>query len=110
MSGHDNKRKRSREDSLVDLLKMSLALKHFKAYKQELEEIHETEEELRSDLNYVLALDVKEPVCCIICVFLVFRGIINDAPETKLLNRHRRRPPNSWHREGTYLFRPFKSN
>jgi hypothetical protein len=71
MSDHDNKRKRSQEDPLVDLLKISLALKHFKAFKQELGDIQETEEQLRSTsgLDDVLA---KKPVRCI---FLVFHAI-----------------------------------
>ena len=88
MSERDHKRKRSLQDSPVDLSKMRMALNRLEALKEELDGIEETEEELHTIPDHVLALenilkDVKKPVRCI---FLELCTTINDAPESDFLN------------------------
>ncbi len=67
MSERSHKRKRSLQDSTVDLSKMSMALTRLEALKDELEGIEETEAELRTISEHVLALEnilrgAKKPV------------------------------------------------
>lgn len=69
MSESAHKRNRSLQDSTVDLSKMRMALYHLDALKAELDGIEETEEELKSITEHVLALEgilkgAKKQVCC----------------------------------------------
>ncbi|KAF8461185.1 hypothetical protein DFH94DRAFT_640978 [Russula ochroleuca] len=57
MSESGHKRKRSLQDSPVDLLKMRMALSRLEALKEELDGIQETEEELKTISAHVLALE-----------------------------------------------------
>ncbi|KAF8961191.1 hypothetical protein BDZ97DRAFT_1921569 [Flammula alnicola] len=57
MSQRGHKRKRSLQDSPVDLSKMRMALNRLEALTEELDGIEETEEELRTILDHVLALE-----------------------------------------------------
>jgi hypothetical protein len=76
MSESGHKRKRSLQDSPVDLLKMRMALSRLEALKEELDGIQETEEELKTISAHVLALEnilksAKKPVRCIFPAFLL---------------------------------------
>jgi wobble nucleotide-excising tRNase len=67
MSERTHKRKRSLQDSTVDLSKMRMALTHLAALKDELDGIEETVEELHSISEHVVALEnilkgAKKPV------------------------------------------------
>ncbi|KAF8071973.1 hypothetical protein FPV67DRAFT_1560692 [Lyophyllum atratum] len=57
MSERTHKRKRSLQDSTVDLSKMRMALNRLEALKEELDGIEETEEELHNISDHVLALE-----------------------------------------------------
>ncbi|GLB44047.1 hypothetical protein LshimejAT787_1502310 [Lyophyllum shimeji] len=57
MSERTHKRKRSLQDSTVDLSKMRMALSRLEALKEELDGIEETEEELHNISEHVLALE-----------------------------------------------------
>ncbi|KIJ42161.1 hypothetical protein M422DRAFT_60388 [Sphaerobolus stellatus SS14] len=57
MSERGHKRKRSLQDSSVDLSKMRMALNRLEALKEELDGIEETEEELQTISDHVLALE-----------------------------------------------------
>ena len=68
MSERGHKRKRSLQDSIVDLSKMRMALSRLDALKEELDGIEETEVELHTISEHVLALEnilkgAKKPVC-----------------------------------------------
>lgn len=106
MSERGHKRKRSLQDSPVDLSKMRMALNRLEALKEELDGIEETEEELHTISDHVLALEnilkgAKKPVSYI---FLALYPIINDAPESDFLNRCSRRPQEGWRHEETSRF------
>lgn len=67
MSERGHKRKRSLQDSTVDLSKMRMALSRLDALKEELDGIEETEVELHTISEHVLALEnilkgAKKPV------------------------------------------------
>ncbi|KAG6374753.1 hypothetical protein JVT61DRAFT_4129 [Boletus reticuloceps] len=57
MSEHTHKRKCSLQDSTVDISKMRMVLNRLEALKVELEGVEETEEELHSISEHVLALE-----------------------------------------------------
>ena len=57
MSERGHKRKRSLQDSPVDLSKMRMALNRLEALKEELDGIEETEEELHTILEHVVTLE-----------------------------------------------------
>jgi len=104
MSECTHKRKRSLQDSTVDLSKMRMTLNHLGALKEELDGIEETEEELHTISEHVLALEnilksAKKPVC-----YLVPAWAINNAPESDFLNRYIRGPQEGWCREETSHF------
>ena len=68
MAERSHKRKRSLQDSPVDLSKMRMALNRLDALKAELDGIEETEEELQTISTHVQALQdilrgAKKPVC-----------------------------------------------
>jgi hypothetical protein len=68
MSERTQKRKRSLQDSTVDLSKMRMALNRLETLKEELDGIEEMEEELHTISEHVLALEsilqgAKKPVC-----------------------------------------------
>ena len=74
MSERTHKRKRSLQDSPVDLSKMRMALHRLEALRAELDDIEETKEELDGISKHILALEkilkgAKKPVRC---VFLAF--------------------------------------
>lgn len=105
MSTH--KRKRSLQDSTIDLSKMRMALNRLDALKAELDGIEETEEEMLAISEHVLELEnilrgAKKPVCCIFLAFCA--SVIDDAPESNLLYCHIRRPQEGWHQEETSQF------
>ena len=82
------KRKRSLQDSHVDLSKMRMALDRLEALKEELDGIEETEEEIHSISDHVLALQdilkgAKKPVRCI---FLALYAVVNKFSESDFLN------------------------
>jgi hypothetical protein len=54
---HTHKRKRSLQDSTVDLLKMRMALNRLESLKEELNGIEETEEKLQTITKHVHALE-----------------------------------------------------
>lgn len=63
-----HKRKRSLQDSPVDLSKMKVALHRLNALKEELDGVEETEAELGAVMEHVAALEeilnsAKKPVC-----------------------------------------------
>jgi hypothetical protein len=106
MSERGHKRKRSLQDSPIDLSKMRMALNRLEALKEELDGIEETEEELHTISDHVLALEnilkgAKKPVRSI---FLALYPIINDAPESDFFNRCSRRPQEGWRHEETSRF------
>jgi hypothetical protein len=106
MSKRGHKRKRSLQDSHLDLSKMRMALNRLEALKEELDGIEETEEELQTISDHVLALEnilkgAKKPVRCII---LALCTIINDTPESDFLNSGSGRPQEGWRHEETAHF------
>ncbi|SRR6266550_4845511 len=109
MPERTHKRKRSLQDSTVDLSKMRMAVNRLEALKEELDGIEETEEELRTISEHVTALEdilvkgAKKLVCCIfltLCAIMV----IDDALESNFLNRFIRRPQEGWRQEETSRF------
>ena len=56
MSGKGHKRKRSIQDTPVDLNKMKMALNHLSSLKEELDGIQETEGEMEAVMEHVHAL------------------------------------------------------
>jgi hypothetical protein len=106
MPERGHKCKRSLQDSPVNLLKMRMALNHLKALKEELDGIEETEEELHTISDHVVALEnilkgAKKTVCCI---FPALCAIVNGTPESDLLNGGSRRPQEGWHHEEASRF------
>lgn len=105
MSERSHKRKRSLQDSTVDLSKIRMALNRLDALKAELDGIEETEEELATVLEHVLALEnilkgAKKPVFAIFKFTLC--AVMNDTTESIFLDRHIRRPQEGWcHQETT---------
>jgi hypothetical protein len=90
MSESGHKRKRSLQDSRVDLSKMRMALNRLDALREELERIEETEEEMQSISDHVLALEnilrgAKKPVCI---KLLLLWAVVDDAPESDILERY----------------------
>jgi hypothetical protein len=81
MSERTQKRKRSLQDSTVDLSKVRMALNRLEALKEELDGIEETEEELSIISEHLFALEnipvkgAKKPVCrifrCILSLLLM---------------------------------------
>jgi hypothetical protein len=66
-----HKRKRSLQDSPVDLSKMRMAIKQLEELKTELEGIEETEAEMQEVMLHVAALEdilntAKKPVCILL--------------------------------------------
>jgi hypothetical protein len=108
MSERTHKRKRSLQDSTVDLSKMRMALNRLEALKEELDGIEETEEELRTISEHFTALEdilkgAKKPVCCISLTLSVII-IDSDALESNFLNRFIRRPQEGRRQEETSRF------
>jgi hypothetical protein len=68
MSAPSHKRKRSLQESTVDLSKLQLAKQRLLALKQDLEDIQETEEELVQIFSHVEALgkilDTSKKIVC----------------------------------------------
>ena len=88
MSERGHKRKRSLQDSPIDVSKMRMALNRLDALKAELDGIQETEEELDGISKYVLALEdslkgAKKPVRPI---SIAAWPITNDIAESDFLN------------------------
>jgi hypothetical protein len=106
MSERGLKRSRSLQDSPVDLSKIRMALNHLEAIKEELGGIEETEEELHTISDHVVALKnilkgAKVPVCCI---YPALCATINDVLESDFLNGDSRRPRGGWPQEETACF------
>jgi hypothetical protein len=113
MSERTHRRKRSLQDSTVNLSKMRMALNRLDALKEELDGIEETEEELHISEHF-LALEnilkgAKKPVCYL---FFALCAIVNDAPESDFFNRCIRRPEDleGWRQEETSRFQVRESN
>ena len=107
-----HKRKRSLQDSPVDLSKMRMALHRLESLKEELSGIEETEEELQTITDHVLALEIilrsaKKPVRC---NFLALCAVINHPPEGDLLDCCIGRPQDGWRHEETSRFHAHKDN
>ncbi|KAI0344376.1 hypothetical protein BDW22DRAFT_1427977 [Trametopsis cervina] len=84
MSEPRYKRKRSLQESSVDISKMRVALDRVKALKQELEGIEETENEMEQVMKHIAALEdilstSKKSVCLFICIqpYLTNLGILS---------------------------------
>jgi hypothetical protein len=73
MSGKRHNRKRSIQDTPVDLSKMKMALKYLSSLKEELDGIQETEGEMEAVMQHVHALQkiletAKKPVREVLCL------------------------------------------
>lgn len=89
MSERGHKRKRSLQDSPIDVSKMRMALNRLDALKAELDGIQETEEELDGISKHVLALEdilkgAKKPVRP---MSVATWSITNDIVESDFLDR-----------------------
>lgn len=70
MSERPRKRKRSLQDSTVDMSKIRMALNHLETLKEELDGIEETEEELRAISKHVTALeDILKGAKKLVCAY-----------------------------------------
>ena len=83
------KRRRSLQDSPVELSNMRMTLNRLNSLKAELNGIQETDEEMDTILKHVLPLEgilrgAKKQVCSIL---IVFYTTINDAAENDFLDR-----------------------